>query len=169
MQPINVEIKAKCTTPQKVEAILLAHEAQYIGEDHQIDTYFNTTTGRLKLREGTIENNLIAYIRSNQAGPKQSDIVLYPSKDAVTLKAALKSTLGIKVIVDKRRKIFFINNVKFHIDMVENLGNFVEIEAIDTDRTLTVTQLQEQCEYYMELLSIQKNDLIKVSYSDLLT
>ena len=168
MQPINVEIKARCFNPNEIERILRAKKAKFIGEDHQIDTYFNVNKGRLKLREGLIENNLIAYHRNNQTGPKQSDIVLYPSADAKTLKAALSSTLGIKVVVDKKRKIYFIDNVKFHIDQVKGLGSFVEIEAIDTARVLTIADLHKQCEIYMKLLKIEPLNLIEVSYSDLL-
>lgn len=168
MQPVNVEIKAKCPNPAEIEKILKTKNARFVGEDHQIDTYFNVNKGRLKLREGTIENNLIAYHRSNQAGPKQSDICLYPSTDASSLKATLTSTLGIKVVVDKKRKIYFIDNVKFHVDQVIGLGSFVEIEAIDRNRKLTIADLQQQCELYMKLLNIQTNDLVEVSYSDLL-
>ena len=50
-----------------------------------------------------------------------------------TLKEILIKTLGIKAVVDKRRKIYFINNVKFHFDTVKDLGTFVEVEAIDKE------------------------------------
>ncbi|MFT5647501.1 MAG: adenylate cyclase class 2, partial [Aureispira sp.] len=66
----NVEIKAKCADIKVLEKILLEHQADYKGLDHQIDTYFNVPNGRLKLREGNIENALIHYDRGNQAKPK---------------------------------------------------------------------------------------------------
>ena len=61
-----IEIKAKSKTQEKVRDLLLANDAAFKGEDHQIDTYFNVANGRLKLREGNIENNLIHYIRENK-------------------------------------------------------------------------------------------------------
>jgi len=72
------------------------------------------------------------------------------------------------VVVDKQREIYFIDNVKFHIDRVEELGNFVEIEAIDKSGSLGEEQLQKQCRKYMNLLDIAEGDLVGESYSDLL-
>lgn len=56
---LNVEIKAKCSDPQRIRDILESHGAEHKGLDHQIDTYFRVQNGRLKLREGDIENFLI--------------------------------------------------------------------------------------------------------------
>ena len=72
------------------------------------------------------------------------------------------------MIVDKKREIYFIKNVKFHIDTVENLGTFIEIEAIDIDDSIGKDKLQTQCQEYMKLLDISENDLISCSYSDLI-
>ena len=168
MPHLNVEIKAYCKNPGKIQAILLDHKADFKGEDHQIDTYFKTPNGRLKLREGTIENNLIHYFRGNQAGPKKSEVRLYSTPNGKALKELLTAALGVKIVVDKKRKIYFINNVKFHIDQVENLGSFVEIEAIDQDGSFGEAHLLKQCQKYLQLFEIHSEDLIEVSYSDLL-
>ena len=69
---LNIEIKAKCKFPNDVESALLSLNAKFIGIDHQIDTYFHSPNGRLKLREGIIENSLIFYERDNIPGPKKS-------------------------------------------------------------------------------------------------
>ena len=164
--PVNIEIKAFCSDPQHVADILLAHNADYKGNDHQIDTYFNVSDARLKLREGSIENNLIYYKRDNQSGPKRSDVILYPTGKDKNIKEILKETIGIKVVVDKKRDIYFIENVKFHVDRVEGLGDFVEIEAIGEEGD--EEELNRQCEYYIDLLEIPKENLIEDSYSDLL-
>ena len=168
MQPTNIEIKATCENSYYIEKVLAERQAQFIGVDHQIDTYFVTPNGRLKLREGNIENNLIFYERSDQVGPKQSDIILYRSEAVPTLKTLLEKSMGIKVVVDKQRKIFFLENVKFHIDEVKGLGHFVEIEAIDEDGSIGIEKLEEQCRFYMELFEISATDLVAVSYSDLM-
>ncbi len=70
--------------------------------------------------------------------------------------------------VDKKRNIAFIDNVKFHIDEVKGLGSFMEIEAIDIDGSIGLNKLQDQCAFYLEKLAIKEEDLIEISYSDLL-
>lgn len=169
MNCLNIEIKARCTDHNTIRSILKSHKADFKGIDHQIDTYFKTNNGRLKLREGNIENFLIFYERENHKGPKQSDIILFKSDPHSSLKELLSQSLGILTIVDKHREIYFIENVKFHIDTVKNLGTFMEIEAIDTDGSHTKEMLTEQCRRYLDLFDIQTSDLISVSYSDLLT
>lgn len=80
----------------------------------------------------------------------------------------LTAALGVRVVVDKQREIYFIDNVKFHIDTVKGLGNFVEIEAIDTDGKRNAEQLEQQCSHYMREPGIRDTDLVVGSYSDLL-
>ena len=84
------------------------------------------------------------------------------------LKSILTKALGVKAVVDKERKIYFIGNVKFHFDTVKQLGTFVEVEAIDKDGSIGKARLQEQCDYYAALLKIDKVDLMAVSYSDMI-
>ncbi len=164
----NIEIKAKSTNHQFIREILIKHNAYFKGEDYQIDTYFNVQFGRLKLREGQIENNLIHYNRSDIEGPKQSDVILFQAKLDSTLKQILIKSLGILVVVEKKREIFFIDNVKFHLDTVENLGTFVEIEVIDKEGIIGKEKLNEQCHFFLKLFKIDDKDLIAQSYSDLL-
>ncbi|ACB84643.1 class IV adenylate cyclase [Natranaerobius thermophilus] len=165
---INIEIKAKCSNPEKVREILKVEGAIYKGIDHQVDTYFNVNNGRLKLREGTIENNLISYQREEKKGPKESDYILYKTEPNTTLKDVLIRSLGIHIVVDKQREIYFIDNLKFHIDSVENLGNFIEIEAIDKGGSIGKEKLLKQCKQYMNLFGVCEEDLLSNSYSDLL-
>jgi predicted adenylyl cyclase CyaB len=167
MRHLNIEIKARCAEPEKIRGILRERGARMAGTDHQIDTYFRVPSGRLKLREGNIENALIFYQRADQKGPKRSDIVMAPTAPESGLKEVLSRALGIKVVVDKRREIYFIGNVKFHIDQVEGLGSFVEIEAIGT--AANRDELLRQCREYLELLGIGEQDLVERSYSDMLS
>ena len=169
MSPIIiVEIKARCTQAQRVRDYLRSHGADVRGIDHQTDTYFRVSHGRLKLREGRIENALIYYKRTNQKSAKQSNVLLTRTQPNSTLKAQLTQALGILVVVKKQREIAFIDNVKFHIDNVEGLGHFVEIEAIDREGTLGREQLLAQCQSFQNALEIQPHDLVAESYSDLL-
>ncbi len=164
----NVEIKAYCDNHDKIREILKSKEAEFKGIDHQIDAYFNTNNGRLKLREGNIENYLIFYERENKPGPKQSKVILFDNIKGSPLKDILVKSQGILAVVDKKREIYFINNVKFHLDVVANLGNFMEIEAIDIDGTMRRDDLRNQCQYYLGLFDISKGDLLSESYSDMI-
>ncbi len=170
MPHINIEFKAKCPDPKFIRNILLSHKAEFKGKDHQIDTYFYVPTGRLKLREGNIETALIHYERHDKDGPKQSNILLHhpDPKSTQSLKEILCKILGEMIVVDKEREIYFIDNVKFHIDSVQELGSFLEVEAIDIDGSIGVQKLQQQCDYYLNLFEVSKKDLIAESYSDLL-
>lgn len=168
MGHINIEIKARSTNQDKIREILLSRNADFRGIDHQIDTYFNVLFGRLKLREGNIENHLIQYDREDKDGPKQSNVILYKTTPKSSLKDILSKALGILVVVDKQREIYFIDNVKFHLDTVRDLGTFVEIEAIDKSPSIGRDKLLKQCTFYMDLFKIPQKDLVSLSYSDLL-
>ena len=165
----NIEIKARCSDHNRIREILKSNNARFQGQDHQIDTYFKIQAGkRLKLRQGNIENSLIFYEREDVQGPKKSEIILI-NEPPPSLKDLLSKALGILVVVDKEREIYFIENVKFHIDTVQGLeGSFVEIEAIDKDGTIGEIKLLEQCKYYLSLFGLSKSQLVEGSYSDLL-
>jgi predicted adenylyl cyclase CyaB len=165
---LNFEFKAATSDLAAMEKRLLTLNPEYKGLDHQIDTYFHVPNGRLKLREGNIENALIHYQRSNTQGAKQSDVWLYQHQPNASLKSVLTQSLGVKVVVDKKRKIYFIDNVKFHFDEVEGLGTFIEVEAIDKEGNIGLEKLQEQCHFYASLLEVKTTDYIAESYSDLL-
>jgi adenylate cyclase, class 2 len=168
MTHLNVEIKARCGNQDKIRNILQKLNADFKGTDHQTDTYFNVPFGRLKLREGNIENHLIYYQRENHDGPKESQVTLLQNNPRSSLKSILQKALGILVSVEKTRDIYFLDNVKFHLDSVVELGSFIEIEAIDFDGSIGRDALYRQCENYMSLLEISSDDLISHSYSDLL-
>jgi len=164
-----VEIKARCPDPAAARNVLAKSGAEFIGLDEQTDTYFEVSRGRLKLREGHIENSLIHYHRPDQSEPKDSDVALYASEHPGELKRLLAAALGVRCVVSKRREIWMADNVKLHVDSVTGLDDhFVEIEAIGnaaSDRA----ELEAQCRHWMTRLSITDVDLVSGSYSDMLT
>ncbi len=168
MSYLNIEIKARCHDPGKLREYLITHLARFVGIDLQTDTYFNVPKGRLKLRQGPIENTLIFYERDNQPGPKISHFNLVKVSDPDALKQLLENAYGINVIVVKKREIFYIGNVKFHIDELPGLGSFVEIEAGNVIADKSKEELRQQCDFYMNELGIKETDLVAESYSDLL-
>lgn len=167
MHLTNFEFKARTNNLISLEKKLLRINPVFKGEDHQIDTYFSVEKGRLKLREGNIENSLIYYERKDISDSKESDILLYQFTADISLKEILVKIHGIKAIVNKKRKIYFIENVKFHFDIVEKLGTFVEVEAIETGN-IGIEKLKEQCKYYENLLGVKDSDYESHSYSDLI-
>ena len=166
--PVNYEFKARVSEITNLEEKLLTLNPVFIGEDNQCDTYFNVAEGRLKLREGNIENALIYYKRQDVAGAKISEVILYEHKPDLALKNILENSNGIKVVVNKKRRIYFIENVKFHFDRVERLGNFLEVEAIDSTGEIGIEKLKRQCDFYIDFFEIKPDDFIKISYSDMM-
>ena len=68
--------------------------------------------------------------------------------------------------MDKQREIYLIDNVKFHLDNVQDLGTFMEIEAIDSAGNIGREKLLEQCNHYLKLFGTEESDLLTNSYSD---
>lgn len=165
-----IEFKAYCADHEPLRAVLAERQARYVGEDHQVDTYFKVPAGRLKLREGSIERKLIFYSRANQAGPKRSDVLLFPVEKPFSsaLRKLLARALGVLAVVDKRRHIYFIDNIKIHLDEVEGLGQFVEVEAIDEDGSRAEEVLAQQCDELKSAFTVADEDLIAHSYSDMM-
>jgi adenylate cyclase, class 2 len=166
MENFNIEIKAKCSFQEDIRKILKESKATFAGEDHQIDTYFNVSNGRLKLREGNIENTLIHYDREDKEEPKLSDYLLYKTKPGELLKELLTKALGVLTIIDKEREIYLLDNVKIHLDTVKELGTFIEIEVIGKKEN-EKDKLLNKCKYYLKLFRIKDEDLIPFSYSDM--
>lgn len=164
---LNVEIKARCPDPEDARHRLLRSGARYVGLDEQRDTYFRVQQGRLKLREGRIENALIFYRRADGAAPKESDVLLFRLSTTAELREVLTAALKVDVVVQKSRHIYFIDNVKVHVDRVHGLGEFVEVEAIDKEGGAEKAALRRQCERVMEFLGVRPEHLVAGSYSDM--
>lgn len=162
----NIEIKARVDNTDLLRSVLKSKNAECKGIDFQTDTYFTVNSGRLKLREGNIENSLIYYKRDNLCGPKKSEVILYKNVNDESLKNILLNVFEVKKVVKKKREIYFIDNVKFHIDEVENLGSFFEIEVIDYNDSMADSEMKKVCTGYMDLFKITKENLISESYSD---
>jgi homotetrameric cytidine deaminase len=126
----NLEIKARDADPRRSLELALEMGAEDRGEIAQRDTYFGHANGRLKLREqdpGDAE--LIEYRRPDEAGPRVSDYRVVPVADAEALGEALEAALGTLVVVAKSRRLLVWEGVRIHLDEVEGLGSFLELEA----------------------------------------
>jgi adenylate cyclase, class 2 len=130
----NVEIKTRDADPAATLERALALGATDEGVLAQRDTYFGRAKGRLKLREqeGGTESGarLIAYVRPDDREARTSNYRLAEVDDPAALADALDAALGTLVVVDKRRRLLLYENVRIHLDRVERLGDFVELEAV---------------------------------------
>ena len=129
--PRNVEIKARIDS---VDALLPAARALAEADPEVIqqdDTFFACTTGRLKLRVfGDGRGELIAYARPDTTAPKISDYTLVPVNDPDALREVLAHALGVRGRVVKRRRLLFVGRTRMHLDQVEGLGDFLELEVV---------------------------------------
>lgn len=127
----NLEIKVRCSDllPVRERARTLA--TRWIGSERQVDTYFRTARGRLKLRESSrAGGQLVPYLRPDLDGPRRSEYVVIPVEDPDALRELLTTLLGVHRVVRKQREIALADNVRIHLDRVEGLGCFVELEAV---------------------------------------
>jgi len=165
----NIEIKAKV---DGLEAI--ARRARESGAKGptvlgQVDTFFICPRGRLKLRQfaDSREGELIYYERADTAGPKQSQYNLHRTSDPEGLCAALSAALGVRGVVRKTRTLYLIGPTRVHLDRVEGLGQFVELEVVlqpDQDATQGASIAYD----LMEKLGIPHAGLVQQAYIDLL-
>jgi homotetrameric cytidine deaminase len=162
----NVELKAHDADPGKTLERALAAGADDRGLLRQRDTYFAVPHGRLKLREEEPGGaTLISYQRPDAAADKVSEYRLVPVVDADALRAALGEANGVLAVVDKRRRLLLWDGVRIHLDSVNGLGTFIELEAVagpgsDLERERT------QVARLRELLEIRDDDLREGSYAD---
>ena len=165
----NVEIKARVTDVRRVTeaAEQLADGGPVFIE--QADTFFGCGTGRLKLRElGDGAAELIFYDRRDASGPKTCEYIRVPVGDAPALKAALAAALGIKGTVRKRRTLYLSGPTRIHLDDVDGLGTFLELEVVLADG-LSVVEGEATARRMMTALGITESELVEGAYLDLVT
>jgi len=166
---VNLEIKARCSDLSAARTRAQAVATEWIGMDRQVDTYFQTRAGRLKLRESSLSGGqLVPYLRPDQEGPKRSDYQVIPVPDPEGLKALLTELLGVHRVVAKDREIGLYENVRIHLDRVDGLGEFVEFEAVHDGSPERAAEQPAKVEFLMQTLEIEPGDLVAISYEGLL-
>lgn len=164
----NVEIKARCADLEGTRKRALALATERVGLDHQVDTYFRTRAGRLKLRESSLSGaQLVPYLRPDREGPRRADYRVVPVADAEGLKALLGEILGVACVVEKEREILLQANVRIHLDRVKGLGSFVELEAVFDGSPAAELEQQRRVERLMAELGVRAQDLVPVGYETL--
>lgn len=173
MPRANLELKARCADLAAARERARAVATAWIGVDRQVDTYFRTRRGRLKLRESSLSGGqLVPYLRPDAAGPRRSDYQVIPVEEPAALKALLTELLGVHRVVRKEREIALFENVRIHLDRVEGLGSFVELEAVFLSGTGGPEEpedaQQAKVAFLCERLGISDADRVATSYEGLL-
>ena len=164
----NVEIKARLASITAIEPKVAALADTGPTPIAQDDSFFHCPYGRLKLRvfaDGTGE--LIAYERSDTAGPKLSDYVRAPVAEPEAMREALTRACGLRSLVVKQRTLYLIGATRVHLDVVEGLGHFLELEVVLRDDQ-TPTEGEAIAQHLLAAFGIAPAQLLAQAYIDLL-
>ena len=166
--PANIEIKARARDfadlRQRAEA-LSDSPVQVIPQE---DTFFHTIRGRLKLRQLAPERGqLVYYERPDQDGPKRSNYHIFETCDPSGLKATLSLALGVRGVVRKTRYLYLVGQTRVHLDEVEGLGEFMELEVVLRPEQ-SDAEGQAIAHDLMTRLGVREEDLLEGAYMDLL-
>jgi len=165
----NLELKARCADLERARERAREIATEWIGVDQQVDTYFATRAGRLKLRESSLSGaQLIPYLRPDERGAKRSDHLVIAIEDGAGLARMLSAMLGVHRVVRKRREIALYDNVRIHLDRVESLGTFIELEAVWDGTDAALAEQERKLSFLRERLGVRDEDLIAGSYETLL-
>ncbi len=166
--PRNVEIKAHIPDIEAVARRAAAIADQGPFELEQDDTFFQCESGRLKLRAFSNESGeLIFYRRPDQQGPKESFYFLSPASEPESLRQALSLAYGQSGRVRKHRTLFIVGRIRVHLDDVQDLGQFLELEVVLNDDEPAEAGIREAHEL-MARLGVEPSQLIEEAYVDLL-
>jgi len=166
--PRNIEIKARIENADVWAAKIAALAGAGPIDIAQDDTFFRCDKARLKLRafsEGTGE--LIYYRRADEYGPKESFYLRSPTLSPDSLRECLTLAYGQVGRVRKHRRLFLVGRTRVHLDEVENLGDFLELEVVLADDEPAEAGARE-ARGLMESLDIKSHQLIDEAYVDLL-
>ena len=164
----NIEIKARIASIAALQpqvAALAQHGPEPIDQD---DTFFPCPHGRLKLRAfADGRGELIAYERPDTPGPKASNYLITPTGTPDALRSTLARALGEAGRVKKQRLLFLIGRTRVHLDRVDGLGEFLELEVVLRDGEPAEHGIAE-AHTLLQRLGVQPEQCIAGAYVDLL-
>jgi predicted adenylyl cyclase CyaB len=166
--PTNIEIKAHARNFEEIRLRAESLSDTPVEVIPQEDIFFNAQKGRLKLRVLAADRaQLIYYTRPDQEGPKRSEYHIYETPDPENLKCVLELAYGIRGLVKKTRYLYLVGQTRVHLDDVEGLGQFMELEVV-IGPGQSDAQGQAIAEELMNRLGVERGDLLEGAYMDLL-
>lgn len=166
----NIELKVKVNSLKATRDLVVVNGAREEGVLYQVDTYFNTKHGRLKFREINDEIfQIIYYNRPDTSESKLSTYKIIPfTKDfSRDMLLSLKESNGVKIVVEKKRELWIYKNTRIHLDTVKKLGEFVELETVVNNISLSDAKMEHK--NVINMLSLGQYEKCIGSYSDLLS
>lgn len=166
--PTNIEVKARVHDPDRLRQLAERISDTPVEVLHQEDTFFQTPHGRLKLRMLAPDaGELIYYERLDASGPKASRYILSHTSEPASLKTVLSAVLPVRGVVRKQRLLYMAGSTRIHIDQVERLGAFMELE-VQLQPGQSLEEGQEIANSLLAQLEIHPSDLIQGAYMDML-
>jgi len=166
--PSNIEIKARIRDFTDIKSRAEKLSDTPVEVIPQEDIFFNTLQGRLKLRILASDRaQLIYYTRPDQEGPKRSDYHISHTSDPENLKRVLELAYGIRGVVKKTRYLYLVGQTRVHLDDVEGLGQFMELEVVMRDGQGDA-EGEKIADRLMVSLGVERSDLLEGAYMDLL-
>jgi predicted adenylyl cyclase CyaB len=166
--PSNIEVKARAQNFAEIKARAEKLSDTPVEVIPQEDTFFHTAQGRLKLRVLAEENGqLIYYTRPDQEGPKRSDYHIFYTADSENLKRVLELAYGVRGVVRKTRYLYLVGQTRVHLDDVEGLGQFMELEVVMQEGQ-SEADGHVIAERLLASLGVEGGDLLEGAYMDLL-
>lgn len=165
----NLEIKISTSNLEEIKELAFKINAKYITTLYQKDTYFLVGKKRLKLREEQEKAYLVFYIRSDNGDSKFSKyhIINAPEQIKKSVKKILSLILGIKTTVNKKRELLIYKNTRIHLDTVESLGTYVELETVFNNHQEKDNLITEH-NFVINSLNLNTMQKVPISYSDLI-
>ena len=166
--PTNIEFKARLhnfATVSDTAGALAGSLPEIIVQE---DVFFQCSKGRLKLRIlGERQGELIHYLRDDVSGPKPSFYKVISTSAPHELRRLLADALGETIVVRKTRALYLVGSTRIHLDEVEGLGAFLEVEVV-LEEGQTAEQGKEIAADILQHFGIRESDLIATAYADLL-
>jgi len=163
-----VEIKARLSEFSSIQRKLARLTQAEPALIEQEDVFFHTPQGRLKLRIfSESSGELIYYQRQDEPTPKESQFMRAATSEPEKLRETLSAALGVRGIVRKVRMVYLVGQTRVHLDEVEGLGKFIELEVM-LDALQTVEQGAQIANELMLALGIAEEQLVDRAYIDLL-
>lgn len=166
--PTNIEFKARLhefAAASDTASDLAGSLPEIIVQE---DVFFLCSKGRLKLRIlGERQGELIHYLRDDVSKPKPSFYTVVPTSAPHELRLLLAGALGETIVVRKTRALYLVGSTRIHLDEVEGLGAFMEVEVV-LEEGQTAEQGKEIAADILQHFGIRESDLIATAYADLL-
>ena len=160
----NLEIKLSLDSHEDVKAILIENKCKRSGVLNQKDTYYEWKKGLLKLRSVNGVYEFIKYNRDESGADRWSDYTILNISDE-TAETFFKEVLEVETIVMKKRELYLYKNTRIHLDEVDKLGYFLELETVVTGN---LDEAKQEFGEVMNLLKLDKSQQILASYRNLM-